>query len=541
MSNKILITVNGQYTVVGLQGEPLIANTTSQPYEVKFEGYQTDTTWQNYSKKIVFSTQVIDPVQSIMSEGVEGFPYWEDVEQIDEDGVFYGTVPYQVMQAPGFTMTVVGYLVEEQIVNGETISTTKYYPTNSVFVRVFPSGPINGGVPGLDPSTNWADVIPETIKEAQDVTTIVSDLIPELTTIICEGQDLISLLTNFTSLDHVVTETSLTATEGLKDVQSNGILNFVEKYKHPTFSATDTTIDEIENKYIYTNRIDATATTTLVGKFVRAVTTSDTSLPIVEITTVTSEGAIDQGIGLKIFSNNNDSTSGLYGAALEAHTKGGTTARFKGGPVGINNTLYLNGHDFNDTTNSVLLVGDPITAGQNDYPLEIRKNGNIIFRGTDTKVDSTLRISQNASVGQTLYLCGGTGIAENNKVLVVSSIPDQIAAYIAVDGAIYCSSITPSSKIELKENILSCDSILDKILSSDICSYSLKADKNHNTRYGLIIGGEYNTPEEILSPEKEGIDLYSMTSFAWKGIQELNEKIESLEARVAELESQLNK
>lgn len=82
---------------------------------------------------------------------------------------------------------------------------------------------------------------------------------------------------------------------------------------------------------------------------------------------------------------------------------------------------------------------------------------------------------------------------------------------------------------------------LNIIKRSDIYNYHFKTDKDNSKKHiGLIIGKNYNTPKEIISNTNDGIDLYSMTSLAWKAIQEQQKEIESLKEKIAVLEVQKN-
>ena len=90
----------------------------------------------------------------------------------------------------------------------------------------------------------------------------------------------------------------------------------------------------------------------------------------------------------------------------------------------------------------------------------------------------------------------------------------------------------PSSE-KLKENIYNLksssknkkinNSAINILKNADICEYNYKGKSK--TSIGLVIGEEYNTPEEVLSEDKNGIDIYSMISLSWKAIQELLEII----------------
>lgn len=111
-------------------------------------------------------------------------------------------------------------------------------------------------------------------------------------------------------------------------------------------------------------------------------------------------------------------------------------------------------------------------------------------------------------------------------------------------GSVTASSFVNSSRIDLKKNLTKIDSVLDKIKSADILSFNFKDEAEDKKHIGLAIGGDYNTPEEVVAKdedgEEQGVDLYSMVSMAWKAIQEQQEIIERLEARVEVLEKKLN-
>lgn len=78
----------------------------------------------------------------------------------------------------------------------------------------------------------------------------------------------------------------------------------------------------------------------------------------------------------------------------------------------------------------------------------------------------------------------------------------------------------------------------DLIKNSDICLYNLKGEKAKSKKHiGLVIGDGYNCPEEVISEDGQGVEQYSMTSLAWKAIQEQQEIIENLKQRIEKLEA----
>ena len=72
---------------------------------------------------------------------------------------------------------------------------------------------------------------------------------------------------------------------------------------------------------------------------------------------------------------------------------------------------------------------------------------------------------------------------------------------------------------------------LDLITNAKIYSYLYNKDEETDPlQYGVII--ERECPKEIVSKNGDSISLYSMTSLAWKAIQELSDKIKDLEERL---------
>lgn len=99
--------------------------------------------------------------------------------------------------------------------------------------------------------------------------------------------------------------------------------------------------------------------------------------------------------------------------------------------------------------------------------------------------------------------------------------------------------LTQTSLKSKKKNIkqLNVDA-LELIKDADICLYNLKGEKAKSKKHiGLVIGDGYNCPNEVISEDGQGVEQYSMTSLAWKAIQEQQEIIESLTKRIEKLEA----
>ena len=99
-------------------------------------------------------------------------------------------------------------------------------------------------------------------------------------------------------------------------------------------------------------------------------------------------------------------------------------------------------------------------------------------------------------------------------------------------------TLTQTSLESIKKNLKKFQNGLSLITNADIYTYNLKSESNTDKKHiGLIIGNKYNTPNEVISKDEQGIDLYAMISVAWQSIKELNKRIEQLEETIKKMES----
>lgn len=100
---------------------------------------------------------------------------------------------------------------------------------------------------------------------------------------------------------------------------------------------------------------------------------------------------------------------------------------------------------------------------------------------------------------------------------------------LASAGPVYrdvtAASFSNGSRIESKSDITRWEEdALSIICNSDIATYFLNGDIEQGReirKYGLVIGGEWKTPEQVINGD--GIDQYAMTTVSWRAIQQLNE------------------
>lgn len=101
--------------------------------------------------------------------------------------------------------------------------------------------------------------------------------------------------------------------------------------------------------------------------------------------------------------------------------------------------------------------------------------------------------------------------------------------------------VTQTSVKSKKKNIKKLKvNALELIRNADICLYNLKTERKGSKQHiGLVIDKDkkYNCPTEVISEDGQGVEQYSMTSLAWKAIQELVEENKKLKGRIEKLEA----
>lgn len=100
--------------------------------------------------------------------------------------------------------------------------------------------------------------------------------------------------------------------------------------------------------------------------------------------------------------------------------------------------------------------------------------------------------------------------------------------------------VANSSSVDIKENINTVDTIINLFERdrSTIYNYNLKVSNNHDKpdNYGFVIGEGYNTPEEVIMPDGQSINLYSMAALNWQATQEILERLKYIEDKMEKKE-----
>lgn len=208
-------------------------------------------------------------------------------------------------------------------------------------------------------------------------------------------------------------------------------------------------------------------------------------------------------------------------------------------------------------TQSVTYVGD---IGQEALHLQIQESDKpsllISFENNPLHLIKASRISTNrlenmsTSSGYAGFIEIGSAAKLSNLLVNTIQPSETTSPQINFTADIYTpkrvlgSEFVNVSEKRLKENIhkLKGNSkkktitrkALDIVENTDICEYNFKG--NEHKQIGVIIGNGYNTPDEILSEDKKGVDLYTMISILYKAFQEQNEEIQNLKERLNKYE-----
>ncbi len=108
---------------------------------------------------------------------------------------------------------------------------------------------------------------------------------------------------------------------------------------------------------------------------------------------------------------------------------------------------------------------------------------------------------------------------------------------LSVVGTACVNGISVTSDPELKDNITEVTNInaLGKISKMKFYSYDYKSDATLHVDIGTMAP---DSPAEIQSSDGKAIDLYAYINLTTKAVQELSQKLESLEKRISELEAE---
>ncbi len=133
-----------------------------------------------------------------------------------------------------------------------------------------------------------------------------------------------------------------------------------------------------------------------------------------------------------------------------------------------------------------------------------------------------------------LFSVNAVGLAyvtntNEQKFTIYNTSPNGTEPYITPAG-MWSAAYNNLSLESKKKNITLDEGCLEQILNTDIVNFNWNYEDDTDKKHiGLIIpdlGGNYKCCEKVMTHDKDAIDLYTMCAMAWKGIQELNKKLE---------------
>lgn len=188
--------------------------------------------------------------------------------------------------------------------------------------------------------------------------------------------------------------------------------------------------------------------------------------------------------------------------------------------------------------------GLEIVSNENDIRILIQNDGIQLYPNSNNANRAFEVVYDTSNQRVNLRMPSGSlqiqngAIHLNNGELNVGHI--NASGYGYFNDYVRATEFVNASKKEKKENIKKLKEIktkrkaLDIVKNTDICEYNFKGSKHK--QIGVVIGEGYNSPEEILSEDKSGTDLYSMVSNLYRAFQEY---IEDQEKEINKLKEKL--
>ena len=217
--------------------------------------------------------------------------------------------------------------------------------------------------------------------------------------------------------------------------------------------------------------------------------------------------------------------------------------------LNINGVISANGNFKVDTNGNMTCNNAKVVGGKIELKDGTGGNPNFTIKSTSNSDEAYVTPSQ-ISVGNGSNYFAFT--SENGWFAIgsqgngsISLSPGSNAifemfvdnAYV-VGGAMHANAYHYDSLKELKKNIKKYEeNAIDIVKKADLYKFNYKSESEETKQHvGFIIGEEFSTPDIIISNDGKGINSYSMTSVAWKAIQEQQEIIENLLTRIEKLE-----
>ena len=218
--------------------------------------------------------------------------------------------------------------------------------------------------------------------------------------------------------------------------------------------------------------------------------------------------------------------------------------------LNINGTVSANGNFKVDTAGNMTCSNAKITGGKIDLsdtqgnPILSIKSQSGYYSGYISSNGANFYGEEPGTNGYVSIDCGFVGPG-GSIYLAPSSDEWQSNSTTITNGEIDTLTVNQRSLESIKKNINKFEkNAIEIIKNSEIYEYNFRDEKDEDKKHiGFVIadnGGNYETPNEVLSINGDAIDAYNMRSIMWKAIQEQQETIEQLQKQ-QEIIEQLQK
>lgn len=255
--------------------------------------------------------------------------------------------------------------------------------------------------------------------------------------------------------------------------------------------------------------------------------------------TTKSDGKFWPILYIKNFSigpKNSDASSGELVLSACNLILDGMGTGIKMGNIFISGNIGMGNVTFEDTTTGTILLN---IRPQNviDYPAIDMLGGDISFYANQAG-SNTFKLGTGDK--NCLFTDDGSILGNYLSIDGDGSFTGYLTAHKGIscyDGYVSGKAFIDNSRVEMKKNIQKYNKkAIDVVKNTDIYEFNYKTDKNIDKKsIGFVIGSNYKYSKDLTSIDEKGkeigANLYSMTSVAYKAIQEQQEQIEKLQAK----------
>lgn len=255
--------------------------------------------------------------------------------------------------------------------------------------------------------------------------------------------------------------------------------------------------------------------------------------------TTKSDGKFWPILYIKNFSigpKNSDASSGELVLSACNLILDGMGTGIKMGNIFISGNIGMGNVTFEDTTTGTILLN---IRPQNviDYPAIDMLGGDISFYANQAG-SNTFKLGTGDK--NCLFTDDGSILGNYLSIDGDGSFTGYLTAHKGIscyDGYVSGKAFIDNSRVETKKNIQKYNKkAIDVVKNTDIYEFNYKTDKNIDKKsIGFVIGSNYKYSKDLTSIDEKGkeigANLYSMTSVAYKAIQEQQEQIEKLQAK----------